>query len=234
MSSNFGSPLFAALRARSRWWDVYVSHPFVMGLGDGSASRDGFLNYLRQDYVFLIHFSRAWAYAAAKTDRVAELRAAIGVADALINHELQLHVGVCAAAGIDEAALEATEEAAENLAYTRFVLDQGLKGDFLDLLAALAPCVLGYGEIGARLLAETEGRRIGHPFAAWIETYGGPDYQGVCADFARLLEGASAARLGPDPALSPRWPGLVGAFDTAARLEAGFWTLGQSSAAKGG
>lgn len=224
--SDFGSPLFAALRAESRWWPAYVRHPFVEALGAGSADRAGFLNYLRQDYVFLIHFTRAWAYAAAKTDRVAELRAAVSVADALINHELALHVGVCAAAGIDEAALEATEEAAENLAYTRFVLDAGLRGDFLDLLAALAPCVLGYGEIGARLRAETEGRRDGHPYAAWIETYGGADYRDVCDTFAGLLEGAAAARLGPDPRRSARWPALARTFDTAVRLEAGFWALG--------
>ena len=40
------------------------------------------------------------------------------------------------------------EEALGNLAYTRYVLEAGFSGDFLDLMAALAPCVLGYGEIG--------------------------------------------------------------------------------------
>ncbi len=34
---------------------------------------------------------------------------------------------------------------------TRFVLDRGMAGDLLDLHVALAPCVLGYAEIGTAL-----------------------------------------------------------------------------------
>jgi thiaminase (transcriptional activator TenA) len=70
---------------------------------------------------------------------------------------------------ISQAELEATPEAAENLAYTRYVLEAGYSGDFLDLMAALAPCVLGYGEIGARLAAEAGET----PYRGWIDTYAG-------------------------------------------------------------
>ena len=54
-------------------------------------------------------------------------------------------------------------------------LDAGHSGDFLDLMAALAPCVLGYGEIGARL-ADAAGDT---PYADWIATYAGAEYQGT-------------------------------------------------------
>ena len=69
------------------------------------------------------------------------------------NEEIALHIKTCAEAGIDEATLFATQERQENLAYTRYVLDAGHSGDLLDLLAALAPCVMGYGEIGSHLAA---------------------------------------------------------------------------------
>ena len=52
--------------AFSRWrqaapdWDAYTSHAFVQGMCDGSLPRTAFLNYLVQDYLFLIHFARAW------------------------------------------------------------------------------------------------------------------------------------------------------------------------------
>lgn len=205
-------------------WARYVRHPFVEGLGDGTLPRPAFLHYLVQDYIFLVHFSRAWALAVTKAGTIGEMRVCAAVTKALIDEEMQLHVGTCAEAGIDEATLFAAEERQENLAYTRFVLDAGHSGDFLDLLAALAPCVLGYGEIGARLASEAGET----PYAEWIATYGGADNQALCAEVGALIDGAAARRLGSDPQASPRWEGLCRTFGTATRLEAGFWDMGLS------
>jgi hypothetical protein len=44
-----------------------------------------------------------------------------------------------------------TPAAVEMLAYTRHVLDTGMRGDALALRVALAPCVIGYAEIATRL-----------------------------------------------------------------------------------
>ncbi|MEM8687789.1 MAG: thiaminase II, partial [Pseudomonadota bacterium] len=68
-SSDYGSPTFAGWRtAASKQWDAYTRHEFVNRLGDGSLERSAFLHYLVQDYVFLIHFSRAWALAVVKSE----------------------------------------------------------------------------------------------------------------------------------------------------------------------
>ena len=51
---------FSAWRAEAaETWQTYTHHPFVEGLGDGSLPRAAYLRYLVQDYIFLIHFSRA-------------------------------------------------------------------------------------------------------------------------------------------------------------------------------
>lgn len=205
-------------------WAAYTSHAFVEGLGDGSLPRAAYLAYLRQDYLFLIHFARAWSLAVVKAGSLAEMQAASATVHALLHTEMALHVAQCAAAGIDHAALEATEEAPENLAYTRYVLEAGYSGDFLDLLAALAPCVLGYGEIGARLRAKAGDR----PYRDWIETYGGECYQQLCRDTGALIDRAVADRLGPAPETVPRWQALSARFATATRLEAAFWGLGRA------
>lgn len=203
-------------------WDAYVAHPFVAGLGDGTLPRSAFLHYLAQDYVFLIHFARAWALAVVKSETLAEMDAASATVQALLGEEMSLHRQICAREGIDAAALEATIEAPENLAYTRYVIEAGLAGDLCDLLAALAPCVLGYGEIGARLKADGPAA----PFAEWVETYGSDDYQGLCRDIGALIDGALDRRIGTDFAASPRWARLSERFTAAARLEAGFWQMG--------
>jgi thiaminase/transcriptional activator TenA len=215
---------FALWRDAAPDWHSYTHHAFVAGLGDGSLPRDAFLHYLQQDYVFLIHFARAWALAAAKGETLAEIQAASATVQALAHVEMPLHVELCASAGIDAAELEATEEAPANLAYTRYVLEAGYSGDFLDLMAALAPCVLGYGEIGARLAGS------GGAYAPWCDTYGGAEYQGLCRDVGTLIDGALLHRLGPDWVASPRMARLGARFATATALEVGFWDMGLAGA----
>lgn len=206
----------------ARDWDGYTRHAFVEALGDGSLPQESYLHYLRQDYVFLLHFARAWALTAAKAETLDEMATASATVHALVHVEMPLHVKTCAAFGIDRDALEATAEAAGNLAYTRYVLEAGYSGDLLDLLAALAPCVLGYGEIGLRLAGNTG------PYAPWCDVYAGPDFQDLCKSVGALLDRALLRRLGPDWHQSPRAQTLQSRFTTATQLEIGFWDMAQS------
>ncbi|MEP3298337.1 MAG: thiaminase II [Pseudoruegeria sp.] len=206
----------------SEIWEAYTRHDFVEGLRDGTLPQKKFLHYLRQDYVFLIHFARAWALAVAKSETLSEMKTAATTVDGLVNHELQLHVETCAAAGISEADLFATAEEPENLAYTRYVLEAGYSGDFLDLMAALAPCVLGYGEIGTRLGQD----RKSNAYGPWIETYAGSEYQEICATVGHMVDSALVQRLGHDFSNAPKWATLCHRFKTATALEVGFWNMG--------
>ena len=222
---TFYGRVFSAWREASRdTWKQYTRHAFVAGIADGSLPDAAFLHYLRQDYVFLVHFSRAWGLAIAKSGTLEEMKVAAGTVDALVNHEMQLHVQTCAAAGLSEADLIATKERPANLAYTRYVLEAGYSGDFLDLMAALAPCVMGYGEIGARLAREATSDR----YCGWIETYAGSNYQEACEALGRLIDASLPERLGRDFGVTPRWKSLGDRFKTATELEIGFWEMGLS------
>lgn len=219
---TYGHTFEAWRNAAGQSWPAYTRHAFVQGLGDGSLPHEAFLHYLKQDYVYLIHYSRAWALAVTKGETLAEMRLAAATVHALINEEVALHVKICAKAGIDEATLFATQERQESLAYTRYVLDAGHSGDLLDLLAALAPCVMGYGEIGAELAAT----KTSDTYADWIDTYAGDDYQQACRDVGALLDDAVSRRIGDDIQASPRWGTLCDRFNMATRLEIGFWDMG--------
>lgn len=215
--------LFPKLRTASQPnWDAYVNHAFVQGLQKGSLPRAAFQHYMRQDYVFLVHFSRAWALAVVKADTVDEMKLAAGTLDALVNHEMALHVETCATWGISETELFETEEHPANLAYTRYVLDAGLSGDFLDIIMALAPCVLGYGEIGLSLKAD---HAPDTPYKNWIDTYAGDEYQDACQAVGALLDHAVERRLGATPHTAQNWPHFQKRFNTATRLEVGFWDM---------
>lgn len=222
MTVSYGRAFDLWRAAAAEPWHGYTRHGFVEGLKDGTLPMASFQHYLIQDYVFLVHFSRAWALAVVKSETLDEMKIAAGTVNALINFEMAHHVEVCAGLGIPEAELFAASERPANLAYTRYVLDAGTQGDLVDLLAALAPCVLGYGEIGARLGAEAGDT----PYREWIETYAGDEYQSVCHDVGALIDAALARRIGEDFAASPRWARLCTRFRVATELEIGFWQMG--------
>ncbi len=202
-------------------WSAYVAHPFVAGLADGSLPETSFRHYLGQDYLFLIHFARAYALAAYKADTLAEIRDASAGMSAIVDTEMALHVEYCTAWGLDEAAMEALPEASATMAYTRYVLEKGGQGDLLDLYVALAPCVIGYGEIGARLAADPATKRDSNPYASWIEMYAGEEYQEVAR-----AHGAALDRLWTSRAGGARLESLARTFEQATRLEADFWQMG--------
>lgn len=206
-------------------WQHYVAHPFLRQLADGTLPATAFRCYLSQDYLFLIHFARAYALLASKCHSLPELRAASRSLNAIIS-ELPLHVSYCASWGIPEEEMAQETEAPETLNYTRYVLDIGHSGDALELLTALLPCVAGYAEIGAGLLNDKKTVLIDNPYAPWIKNYGDVEYlNGVQASLA-LFEKLAVERGGES-----RFPALAEIFTTATRLEAAFWQMGLNACA---
>ncbi|WP_119167469.1 thiaminase II [Algihabitans albus] len=226
MSSN--PSVYETLKsAATASWEGYIGHPFVRQLARGELPEACFRHYLGQDYLFLLHYSRAWALAVVKSQDVEDLRQSAAAVDLLLNHELALHVTYCERWGLREADLVRLPEADANRLYTRFVMDTGLSGDLLDLLVALSPCSLGYAEIGRRLAADPATRLEGNPYRDWIEMYGGSEFQEGAELCRQQLERVARARgLTGDLTANPRWPALRQLFETACRLEIGFWDMG--------
>lgn len=203
-------------------WIDYTQHEFVKGIENGTLPWASFLDYLRQDYIFLRHFARAWALAVVKADDLVEMKAAANTVNALINDEINLHVKVCGEAGISKEALLSTREKPQNLAYTRFVLEVGYTGTFVDLMAVLAPCVMGYGEIGYRLIRSATSK----VYHDWISAYGEQSYQTLCHEVGILIDRSLVLRFGEDVYSTRLWQGLCSKFEIATQLEAGFWEMG--------
>jgi len=202
-------------------WNSYVAHDFVRSLGSGTLPEVAFRHFLIQDYLFLIHFARAHALAGFKATRLADIRAAAAAVSAVVDVEMPLHVSYCTGWGLSEEQMAGAPEAMETIAYTRFVLERGLAGDLLDLQVALAPCLVGYGESGERLLSDPATRRDGNPYDQWIAAYTSEDYRGAVRDAIAMLD-----RLGDACGAEVRYPQLLATFVAATRLEAAFWDMG--------
>src|SRR5215468_12131374 len=172
--------LFERLKAAAApEWRGYVEHPFTAGLSDGSLPQPAFRHYLVQDYLFLIEFARAYALAVYKAPQLSYMREAAAALYAILDVEMNLHVKLCAGWGLSPTDLERATPAAETLAYTRYVLDTGVRGDLLALKVALAPCVIGYAEIGTRLTSRPDANAPSNPYRVWIAEYAGAPYQEV-------------------------------------------------------
>ena len=107
------------------------------------------------------------------------------------------------------------------LAYTRYVLDAGMRGDLLALKVALAPCVIGYAEIATRLASRPDANAATNPYRVWIAEYAGMSYQEVAAKARAHLE-----RLADRYSTPAREAELIAVFKEATQLEADFWEMG--------
>jgi thiaminase/transcriptional activator TenA len=210
--------------ARAADWASYVDHDFVQQLGAGTLPEAAFRTYLVQDYLFLIQFARAYALATYKSRVLDDMRAAHAGLAAILD-EMELHVRLCARWGLSPAEIEAAPEHQATVAYTRFVLDCGAAGDLLDLHVALAPCVIGYAEIGRNLAPKGIGALGDHPYRDWIGEYAGEIYQDIAIKARRHLDGLAARAM-----TERRFVELAALFGKASRLEADFWQMGLASA----
>ena len=215
-------PIFERLKAScAADWERYTRHDFVRQLAAGTLPEKSFRHYLIQDYLFLIHFARAWALAAFKADDLAEIRGAAAALSGIVDVEMDLHMKFCADWGLAEADMASAPEAMETTAYTRYVFERGMAGDLLDLHVALAPCIVGYGEIGAALAADPDTVMDGNPYRAWIEMYAGDEYRDIADGAVAQLDRLAAAKGG-----DARFEEIAATFAQATRLEEAFWQMG--------
>ena len=214
--------LFARLRADCpQEWEAYVRHPFLQQLAAGTLPKASFQTYLVQDYLYLIQYARAYALAVYKDPDVAGMRRTARLLNELLDTEIGLHIAYCRGWGLSEADLAQQEESLELLAYTRFMLDSGQRGDILDLLVCLSACLVGYAEVGLRLIADPATNRHDNPYMPWIEIYGGAHYVQLANEGVQRLDDLALSH-GADA----RYPMLLRQFRTTVRLEAAFWTPG--------
>ena len=55
------------------YWKQYVEHEFVQQLAKGTLPKACFQHYLKQDYIYLFHYSRAFALGVFKARNFAEM-----------------------------------------------------------------------------------------------------------------------------------------------------------------
>ncbi len=189
----FTDELLAAARPI---WEAQLEHPFVRGIADGTLEEERFKRWVRQDYRYLIEFSRVFAWAAAKADRLESMGWYARALDLTLNTEMALHRRYAERFGITPDELEREPMWPTTRAYTDFLVRTAADGDMTDLVAALLPCVWGYVHLGGRLAEER--RPADRRYADWIDQYASEEFaqaaEWLRAEMDRLAEGTTAAK----------------------------------------
>lgn len=210
--------LFSRLiKANSQIWDEYLHHEFVKKLENGSLKEENFLFYLKQDYIYLIHYAKCYARLALNAKNAEELRFAMKFQNYIIEGEIELHKSILKL-GIDADKLNVKDESLTNIAYTRYMLSVGESGDFLDMLVALSACAIGYGYIGAEIYKRLDKEKLqNHPYKEWILTYSSDEFQNEIKEFEDFLNSYT------QKISQEKFENLSEIFYNVVRLESAFW-----------
>lgn len=197
-------------------WDKYVNHPFTIQLARNELPLQSFRFFLKQDYIYLVHYSRAHSLAGFKSTNIDAVSQSAQIVTH-IRHEMELHLSYCSEFGISLDEINNTKESTVCTAYSRYILDVGNRDDWLALQVALSPCLFGYLEAAKKRSTDPLSVPKNNPYWKWVDNYLADDYVQASETGRELLE-SQILNVSPD-----RVEQLVSIFAEATAMECRFW-----------
>ncbi len=198
-------------------WQAQRCHPFITGMSDGSLPLDRFTHWMRQDYLYLIEYSRALSLAAARSPDAEAMTKLAALANATLGTELSLHRSYASQFGISSSELAAERMSPTCQAYTDFLVRTAGQCPFPEVVAALLPCMWGFSEVGLAL--EAKGLPEDERYAQWVQMYASEAFAEEAAWCRDLLDRVGADL--PSSALG----GVEESFLASSRYELQFWEM---------
>jgi thiaminase/transcriptional activator TenA len=185
---------------------------------DGTLNPERFIYYLKQDYVYLIDYSKMFALGSIKAQDLETIVKLAELFHSTLNVEMELHRQYAERFGVSREMLEQTQPSPTTVAYTKYMLDAAMQGSLAEVVAALLPCMWSYREIGAAFVKYPGA--LDHPlYREWILMYGSEEFSAL-ADWCiglmdRLAEGLPERELAQ----------LEECFIVTSKLEYMFWDM---------
>lgn len=167
-------------------WESYLEHPFVKGIGEGTLDKEKFIHYMKQDYVYLIEYSRVFAIGATKANDLDTMTAFANLLHGTMNFEMDLHREYAAKFGISNEELENTEPSATMTAYTSYMISQAQLGGVENAVAAVLACAWSYNWIGHKL-AEWPGATEHEFYGNWVKMYSSEGFTEIAENCKTLI-----------------------------------------------
>ena len=195
-------------------WTSLFSHPFVREMAAGTLPAATFRFYVEQNIMYLPELSRAMSIGAAKARSVNEMRLFASNALQLLEVEVPTNKRLLERASeLAPGAHNPAVMAPACAAYTSFLTSTAALHGPTEIMAAIMPCAMSYGEIARSL-----GTVAPHPiYSEWVGFFASDEYAAVVAPLADALDHMPAPE---DETV------LQDIFTTASRFERQFWDMG--------
>ena len=170
----------------SKIWDGFHSHPFVLGIANGTLDKEKFKYFMIQDYLYLLDYAKVFSIGTAKARNPEVLKAFSAYVDQIMDGELDIHRGYMKRLGIRQEEAEGAEMALDNLSYTSYMIREAYEGGPAEICAAILPCAVSY-EVIAKKMVEDDQACVEHPFyGEWIRGYADPGYHAANEELKAL------------------------------------------------
>lgn len=171
--------------------DGFNTHPFVLGIADGTLPEEKFKFFMIQDYLYLMEYAKVFAVGAAKSydDEVTD--AFTAYVSNIRSGEMDIHRSYMSRLGIDVSEAGKTRMAQDNLSYTSYMLRIAYEAGPAEICAAILPCAVSYEEIAVKMVRENPSCAE-HPFyGEWVKGYSGAEYHEENQELIRITDRAA-------------------------------------------
>lgn len=207
------------LEAAKDIWAEYLTHPFVLGLADGSLDAEKFRFYLLQDYLYLFDYAKVFAQGVVKAREPEVMRAFASYVESILNGEMDIHKGYMARLGISEEQAVQVKPSLANQSYTAYMRAVAAEEGPAEIMAAVLSCAISYEHIAKWIVAHYPDAEHHDFYGEWVRGYASEDYASGNAALIdlmeKLAEGYSEARL----------QRLTEIFVDCSRFEGMFWDM---------
>ncbi len=151
-------------------WDSYLEHNFIKELENGSLDKEKFKFYLIQDYLYLMDYSKVFAYAIIKSKDENHMRFNANQIISIIGKEADTHRGYFTDFGINNA--NDYEASITTESYTKYMLAVAATENLAEIMVTVLACYWSYKYIADNLNKEMDSGI----YKNWILMYSSKEY----------------------------------------------------------
>lgn len=146
-----------------------ICHPFNLELSQGTLNQERFIFYMEQDAYYLVGFSRALAFIAARSCSSKTIRQFLDFSLGALVAERELHARFLA----PNYNLDNLEPSPACMAYVQYLVATAATASLEEAVAAVLPCFWIYREVGRNIVTHV---KENNPYALWIDTYSSKEF----------------------------------------------------------
>jgi thiaminase/transcriptional activator TenA len=162
-----------------------IQHPFNIELGIGTLDRQRFDFYLEQDAHYLMSYSRALSFIAARAGSSSNIQWFLTFALKALAAERELHTNFFP----PNYSWDNVEPSPTCIAYTQHIIALAATAAIEEAIAAILPCLWVYREVGRHTAVSAVET---NPYIDWIKTYTNIEFSNDTDQAIAILDGLAS------------------------------------------